>query len=192
MQMPAMSLMMGALLGLSLCMPCKAMTPEVEVKSRSLPETCEFVFRVESDLQVLYRADGAASVQLVYAYKDAYSQPNYWPNNLTSNQAEPQSRLLKALNDDPSRYGDEWTLLSMSTNPRFLYRRMNFYFRVFEGPSFAFRRDPEDKDSYYSVEFGREFGEPCYPDGRASTPYRERKVEIIRAPELEPGPHARF
>ena len=120
---------------------------ETVFSSRNMPMTCDYVFSVESDLRLelpLNSEDETISYQLQNSWK---------PYNWTP-------AILLPLKSNSSARFAEWSLQSMSIPLNFLYRKVKITF--------------PKSHLICSAEFGREFGEPCMPEGRSSTPWRAR------------------
>lgn len=145
---------------------------EVSVQARAIPETCELVYRVETDFIVSWVGQAiapAGKVTLVYAFQDAYGQNGNWIGEKT----------VPMTVDRNGTWSLKMTEQTMAVSGSYLFREMNFYFLVTD-TSGEVRRVPGagPKNPVYRAYFGREFGELCYPDGRQSTPFRPRRVEL--------------
>lgn len=129
----------------------------VEVWSRNMPETCEFVYRVESDIRVLFaNPDAAPLPQMSYRFRDEYS--GQWSRS---------GRVPFKLRQDGLWQAD-LALESFSAHEHRLQRVLQFSVNA-----------GGHKEGDWSVEFGRQFGEPCYSAGRLSTPYLRRSVQRL-------------
>jgi hypothetical protein len=115
--------------------------------SRNMPVSCEFVFRVDSDLSLVLPVDSDEDYIL-------YQLQNTWvPSDWTEAVAVPLQLSWKG------RVG-EWSFQSMSIPGNYLYRIIKIIL-------------PKSKKTCFA-EFGRQFGETCKSDGRDSTPWRVR------------------
>jgi hypothetical protein len=137
--------------------------PALELWSRNMPKTCEFVFEVESDIRVLFadeELDAQVPLTLVYALKNEWTEE--W-------------HLKKAayfIRTEKGGWVADFSLQSMSSHERYLYR--NIRFEIWAGAALE-----ERLTGMWTAEFGREFGEACQWDGRASTPFRKRNLTLL-------------
>jgi hypothetical protein len=120
---------------------------EAQFFSRNMPVSCEFVFRVDSDLALVLPAN--SSEDHVF-----YQLQNSW---VTSKWTNPVEIPLKHTDKGVQA---KWSFQSMSIPENYLYRNIKLIF-------------PNSKKTCYA-EFGRQFGEACMSGGRDSTPWRER------------------
>lgn len=126
-----------------------------ELQSRNMPANCQYVYYVESDLMIAGESSGEAPVaQLEYQLFD----------HLNRSWSAPQTSAVVAT--DPAHWRVDLTFVSMSQNPRVLYREIRFHTIDASGAA----------GPVWRSEFGRQFGEKCFPGGRDDTPFLKREV----------------
>lgn len=120
----------------------------VVFSSRNMPQSCELVFMVESDLKISLPLE-TQETELHYQLQNSWA-PFDWSEPLTLS-------LNKSAND----LNATWTFQSMSINEKYLYRKIRIVF-------------PQSK-LVCASEFGRQFGEAC-TGSRDSTPWKQRSL----------------
>jgi hypothetical protein len=133
--------------------PMISFSMEVNLYSRNMPQTCQYVYKVESDLRIIAPLD-IVDEELIYQLQNSW-KPNGWTS--------PQALRLKSTRD---HLIGELTFQSMSLPGNFLYRIIRITF-------------PKSNKTCVG-EFGREFGEACMPGGRNETPWRLRLLNCER------------
>jgi hypothetical protein len=121
---------------------------DVVFSSRNMPQSCELVFKVESDLKISLPLE-TQETEISYVLQNSWA-PFDW-------SAPKTLPLKKSAND----LNAAWTFQSMSINENYLYRNIRIFF-------------PKSK-LVCTSEFGRQFGEAC-TGSRESTPWRQRAL----------------
>lgn len=123
---------------------------EIEFFSRNMPQTCTYVYAVESDLKLKLPLD-VQDREIIFQLQNSWD-----PFNWTTAESIPLIQFQDG-------FYANWTFQSMSIPGHFLYRNVQIEL-------------PNQRIVCHS-EFGREFGEMCMPSGREATPWRKRKIE---------------
>jgi hypothetical protein len=136
-----------------------------KVESRSIMDSCEFVYRVEADLRVyppeeLFQIFVGAPLFVRVFYINAWAgDPNpisiaeYFPVNVETARAE-------------------WTFELMSNTQRKLYRSMRFDWGVIEAETGLF----VSLSDLFEAQIGRDFGEPCLRRRGGESEFRTRQI----------------
>jgi len=149
----------------------------IEVRSRNMPANCQYVYRVESDINIKLpeneNTPAGQGIKMLrwkmnYRFVDAYNESNTHIDEAS-------------LDAEAGTTGPEWhlSLLSFDTTVHRLLRKIIFDFEVLDSQGVKMIRLPsEDPRQFYISEFGREFGEHCSAYGREGTPFRPREVQL--------------
>lgn len=143
------------------------------VRSRNMPETCELVYQVESDIVLSMEAlknefpPNTSHLAVHTRYMNAYNE--------RETHLEERSYSL-AVSADLSI---PVTLMSFQTSQHRLLRKIIFEVKALDANESVLARWPQDANAYYLSEFARQFGEPCFNSGRSETPWRERAVTLF-------------
>lgn len=128
----------------------------IRLSSRNMPTHCEYVFEVDSEIQIRLENMPVPVIGMLVSYQNEYTKT--WSN--------PTQLLVRrdAARQQLSVFNIE--LKTMSTNPKYLIRKLKFSPLSDLSPAPA---------QWYQAEFGREFGEKCFNSPR-DTPFKERPV----------------
>ena len=117
--------------------------------SRNFPRDCTYVFAVDSELRWNFDSEDFENENSFMT--QVYSE--YEERWINFEEVE-----LKDLGNGKS--SAELYLNSMSTNPRFLYRKIRY----------------QTRRGKFETEFGRQFGEKCFPYKDPLAPFIEREI----------------
>lgn len=123
---------------------CGILSAQPKVFSRSVMDSCQFVYRVHSDIRISFEPE-----EFEYRLGDLVLRVEFFNS---WNSTQPPLVLTLAPNTDS---GFEWTQETMSEAKNFLFRQMRFAFGSIEGGQF------QRVSSWYQCDIGRRFGEIC-------------------------------
>ncbi len=149
-------------LGLWVAAGVEAESSVPRVFSRSIVDSCAFVYRVESDIVILQDRQASRDTEETVFWRVEFF--NAW-------KREPyRSELYEWSVDESGR--SEWSLETMSVAKNHLFREMHFA---------LWSRDSEGRETLlsplYSADVGRRFGEACASSRQGNPPFVEREVQ---------------
>lgn len=131
----------------------------ISLKSRNMPTHCSYVFEVNSEIQINIQNPEQPVSELLVSYLNEYTKVWSDPALIVVSQQGSASNIFYATAE----------LKSMSTNPKYLIRKIKF----------AIVTNPANSASgWYQSEFGRAFGERCFNTPK-DTPFRDRSVLFL-------------